>query len=89
MLKLLVIQLLYPPFFISKFLFMSVNHQIFERIQTILHEKFYYSYEEIESKIYFEKELALDSHEMRELLKEFELTFNIVFSYTGMSNFYF
>ena len=68
---------------------MSLNRQIFETIRDILHQKFHYRYEDIEPEIYFEKELAVDSKEMHELIAEFEYKFNITFNYDEMDEFYF
>jgi acyl carrier protein len=68
---------------------MSLNQQVFEKIRIILHEKFHYSYEDIEPQIYFEKELAVDSKEMHELIAEFESTFDIIINYDEMDKFYF
>ena len=68
---------------------MSLNHHIFEKIRIILHEKFHYRYEDIEPQIYFEKELAVDSKEMHQLITEFESTFDIIVDYDEMDEFYF
>ena len=55
----------------------------------ILHEKFHYRYEDIEPEIYFERELAIDSKEMHELIAQFESAFDIIFNYDDMDEFYF
>lgn len=68
---------------------MSLNYQVFEKIRMILHEKFHYRYEDIKPEIYFEKELAVDSKEMHELIAEFESTFDIIVNYDEMDEFYF
>jgi len=49
----------------------------FNRLRTILHEKFSFHYDQIQLETKLELELGIDSREMLELVTELEITFNI------------
>ena len=52
-------------------------NSIFYQIQTILHEKFSFHHDQIKPETEFALELGTDSREMLELLREFEIAFDI------------
>jgi len=49
---------------------------IFEKLKTILYEKFSFHYDQIQYETKLELELGIDSREMFELLNELEQSFN-------------
>ena len=49
---------------------------IFEKLKTILYEKFSFHYDQIQYETKLELELGIDSREMFELLSELEQSFN-------------
>jgi len=62
---------------------------IFDRIRTLLHEKYSFHYDQIQLDTDFEKELGTDSREMIELINDFETLFNIEISLDDIDNFIF
>jgi acyl carrier protein len=50
---------------------------IFDKLKTILYEKFSFHYDQIQYETKLELELGMDSREMFELLAELEQTFNL------------
>jgi len=62
---------------------------IFDRIRTLLHEKYSFQYDQIQLDTDFEKELGTDSREMLELINDFETLFNIEISLDDIDDFLF
>ena len=60
---------------------------IFERIRTLLHEKYSFHYDQIQLETDFKKELGTDSREMLELINDFERIFNIEISFDDIDDF--
>ena len=60
---------------------------IFERIRTLLHEKYSFHYDQIQLETDFEKELGTDSREMLELINDFERLFDIEISFDDIDDF--
>ena len=52
----------------------------FDRVRTLLHDKFCFHYDQIQLETKFELELGMDSREMLELIPELERGFEIVIS---------
>ena len=50
---------------------------IFDKVRTILSDKFCFHYDQIQLETELELELGMDSREMLELLNELEITFKI------------
>ena len=54
---------------------------IFDKLKTILYEKFSFHYDQIQYETKLELELGMDSREMFELLSELEKTFNFTIDF--------
>ena len=68
---------------------MSLNSQIYEKVRQILFKKYSYPIEQIQPEIRFQVELAVDSWEMFEIMKEFEKVFSIKISQDDVDSFIF
>ena len=69
---------------------MSLNNQIYKEVRRMLFDRYsYHSIEQIQPEIIFQVELAVDSFEMFEIMKEFEVFFNIEISFDDIDNYIF
>lgn len=69
---------------------MSLNNQIYKEVRRMLFDRYsYHSIEQIQPEIIFQVELAVDSFEMFEIMKEFEVFFNIEISLDDIDNYIF
>ena len=68
---------------------MSLNNHIYQEVRQILYNKYSYPIEQIQPEIIFQVELAVDSLEMFEIMKEFEYFFNIVISQDDIDEYIF
>ena len=59
---------------------------IFNKLQTVFHEKFSFHYDHVQLETQLELELGMDSREMFELLDEVEKTFNITIDLDEIDN---
>ena len=58
----------------------------FNKLQTILYEKFSFHYDQVQLETQLELELGMDSREMFELLNEVEENFNITIDLDELEN---
>ena len=68
---------------------MSLNNQIYQEVRRMLYNRYSYPIEQIQPEIYFQVELAVDSFEMFQIMKEFEIFFNITISLDDIDEFIF
>ena len=68
---------------------MSLNNQIYQEVRQMLYNRYSYPIEQIQPEIYFQVELAVDSFEMFQIMKEFEIFFNITISLDDIDEFIF
>lgn len=68
---------------------MSLNDQIYQEIRRMLYNRYSYPIEQIQPEIRFQVELAVDSFEMFEIMKEFEIFFNIEISLDDIDEYIF
>ena len=68
---------------------MSLNNQIYQEVRRMLYNRYSYPIEQIQPEIRFQIELAVDSFEMFEIMKEFENFFNIKISLDDIDEYIF
>jgi len=68
---------------------MSLNNQIYEEVRRMLYNRYSYPIEQIQPEIRFQVELAVDSLEMFEIMKEFEIFFDIKISQDDIDDYIF
>ena len=68
---------------------MSLNNQIYQEVRRMLYNRYSYPIEQIQPEIRFQVELAVDSFEMFQIMKEFETFFNITISLDDIDEFIF
>ena len=68
---------------------MSLNNQIYQEVRRMLYNRYSYPIEQIQPEIRFQIELAVDSFEMFEIMKEFETFFNIKISLDDIDEYIF
>jgi len=68
---------------------MSLNNQIYQEVRRMLYNRYSYPIEQIQPEIKFQVELAVDSFEMFQIMKEFEIFFNITISLDDIDEFIF
>lgn len=68
---------------------MNLNNQIYQEVRRMLYNRYGYPIEQIQPYIRFQVELAVDSFEMFEIMKEFEIFFDITISLDDVDDFIF